>query len=91
MTTYNKLGNSLRKAFTIGALVFMAAGGFSLSSSALAQSTATTVAPPVSVVGKPPVPVVPEPNPGIILLPFFLAALLLSSRRLLRSRAAQKE
>jgi hypothetical protein len=40
--------------------------------------------------GGPPIPVVPEANAGIVLIPFFGAVLLLSSLQLLRSKAAQK-
>jgi hypothetical protein len=34
-----------------------------------------------------PVPVIPEPNPALVLIPFFVAVLLFSSRHLLGARA----
>jgi hypothetical protein len=79
------LRDALRKAFAIGATILVLAGASTFNSSSIAQTASSN-----SVINRRP-PVIPEANPGVVLLPFFLAAILLSSRRLLRAPAAQEK
>jgi hypothetical protein len=81
----NKLNlqSRFRRVFAIGAASLIVAGSLSLNDLSKVHATGTTS--PESVITRRP-PVVPEANPGIVLLPFFLAAILLSSRRLLGQR-----
>jgi hypothetical protein len=84
---FSNLRNKLRKAFALGATVLIVAGASTFNSPSIAQAASSTTS---SIINRRP-PVIPETNPALVLLPFFLAAILLSSRHLLRQPAAIKE
>jgi len=64
-------------------------GASSIDSSRMAQATVASTSASVVDVHKHP-PTAPEANTGIVLMPFLLAVLLLSSRHSLRRPVAQK-
>jgi hypothetical protein len=81
---YSNLQRNLRKVCATGAALLLIAGASTFDGTGIAQPVSST-----SAINRRP-PVIPETNPGIVLLPFFLAAILLSSRHLLRQKAAQE-
>ena len=77
---YFRLPNHVGK---IGALM---AANLILPVLAHAQATAASVAK----APLPPIRAVPEANPGLVLIPFVAAVLLLSARHLFRAKAGEK-
>jgi hypothetical protein len=65
---------------------------FNLTSGNGEKNTATAKQPTTIKTSNDPLPisVVPEANPGLVMLPFFGAVLLFSSRNLLRPKTAKK-
>jgi hypothetical protein len=83
-----KTNSLFRKAFVIGATFLITAGAWSINGmSSVAQTTETNSG---SVINRRP-PTVPETNTGIVLLPFFVAAILISSKGLLRPQPAREK
>jgi hypothetical protein len=87
--TSSKLPNRVRRALAVGAAALIVAGASSINNSGMAQTTVTSTSASVVDARKKP-PGAPEANTGIVLMPFLLAVLLLSSRHLLRRPVAQK-
>ena len=84
MYFYSTLRKNLRRVFATGAVILLVAGASTINGTSMAGTSI-----PVSSINRRP-PVIPETNPAVVLLPFFLAAILLSSRHLLRQQAAQE-
>jgi hypothetical protein len=83
-----KTNNLFQKAFLIGAAFLITAGAWSINgASSVAQTIETNSG---SVFNRRP-PTVPETNAGIVLLPFFVVAILISSKGLLRPQSAQEK
>src|SRR5206468_7488051 len=96
MLHYN-LRNTIRRLCAIAVVILIGVGTSSINSSSVAQMTSTLRSTSSTVdsllnrkppVGKKP-PVVPETNAGWVLLPFFLAVLLVSLRQVMHARSAQ--
>jgi hypothetical protein len=86
----SKFRSSVRKALALVAASLIVAGASFINNSAMAQTTVTSTSTSVVDAAKHRPPRAPEANTGIVLMPFLLAVLLLSSRHLLRRQVAQK-
>jgi len=79
--------NRLRRLLTVAPASLLGASTLTINKSAMAlQNWKPPWWPPPH---RP--PVVPEANAGLVLLPIVIAVILVSSLRLLRKRAAQKQ
>jgi len=90
----SKTRNSVAKALAVGTAILVVGGttlivgASSITNSPVAQTTVASTSASVVDVHKR-LPTAPEANTGMVLAPFLLAVLLLSSRHLVRRPVAQ--